>query len=309
MPDDRLDWDDLRYVLALARGRSLAAAGKALRVDPSSVHRRLVALERRLAVRLFERGAGGYRPTPPGMTLIDAAARIEVEALRAERRIAGTDQRLSGLIRVSTSELLGLYLLPALLREFGMRFPQVEVTLSIDNRLVDLKGRDADVAVRATDTPPANLAGRRIAKIASCAYAQRAYLDRVGRGKPLESYDWLGLDDSLAHAPQARWLHERVPDARCRFRFNLIEGAHQAARAGMGAAVLPAFVGDSDAELERITSPETSGEFGVWVLTHPDLRRTARIRAFMREIGAMIGTQEQRLLGLQSVSSAVLSLR
>jgi DNA-binding transcriptional LysR family regulator len=309
MPDDRFDWNDLRYVLALARCRSLAGAGKALRVDPSSVHRRLVALERRLAVRLFERGSGGYRPTPQGATLIDAAIRIEVVALSAERRIAGTDQKLSGLIRVSTSELLGLYLLPPLLREFGALFPQVALALSIDNRLADLTRRDADIVVRATDSPPANLVGRRIAKIASCAYAERGYLDRMGRARPLESYDWLGLDEGLAHAPQARWLRERVPDARCRFRFNLIEGAHQAARAGMGAAVLPAFVGDPDGELERLTAPEESGDFGVWVLTHPDLRRSARVRAFTREIGAMIAAQEQRLLGLQGPRSAALLAR
>lgn len=298
MKTKRLDWDDLRYVLALARGGTLAGAADALQVDPSSVHRRLVALERRLAVRLFERGRAGYRPTRQGAALIESAARMEAEALALERLISGTDQKLSGLIRVSTSELLGLYLLPRLLRDFGARFPQVEVELSIDNRRVDLTRRDADIVVRATDAPPDNLVGRRLAKIASCAYAQRGYLERAGRDRPLASYDWLGLDDTLAHAPQARWPRERVPDARCRFRFNLIEGAHQAARAGMGAAVIPAFVGDRDPELERLTAPETSGEFGVWVLTHPDLRRSACIRAFMQEIGAMIASEEPSLLGV-----------
>lgn len=293
----RFDWDDLRYVLAIARGGSLGGAARALRVNPSSVHRRLIALERKLAVRLFERGRGGYRPTRQGAALAEAAARIETEAFRAERQIAGTDLKLSGPIRVSSSELLGFYLLPPLLREFSARFPEVEVQLSIDNRLVDLTRRDADIAVRAADHAPEQLVGRRIAKIASCAYAQRDYLARVGRGRALDQYDWLGLDETLAHAPQERWLRERVPHARCRFRFNLIEGAHQAARVGLGAAVLPSFVGDRDPELERLTEPEAAGEFGVWVLTHPDLRRSARIRAFVLEIGAMIATQERTLLG------------
>jgi DNA-binding transcriptional LysR family regulator len=296
----RFDWDDLRYLLAIARGGTLGAAGKALRVDPSSVHRRLAALERRLAVRLFDRGRGGYRPTPHGAALVEAAQRIETEALSAERQVAGADLKLSGPIRVSTSEMLGFYLLPPLLSEFGSRFPAVEVELSIDNSLVDLTRRDADIVVRATDDPPAHLAGRRIARMASCAYAQRGYLDRVGRGRSLERYDWLALDETLAHVPQARWLRERVPQARCRFRFNLIEAAHHGARAGLGAAVLPCFVGDREPELERLTEPETSGEFGVWVLTHPDLRRSVRVRAFMQEIGAMIATQERRLLGLRS---------
>ncbi len=293
----RFDWDDLRYVLALARGGSLAAAAKALGVNPSSVHRRLVALEHRLAVRLFERGRSGYQPTRQGGALAEAAARVESEALRAERHVAGTDLKLSGSIRVSTSELIGLYLMPPLLAEFGARFPQVDVDLSIDNRLVDLGRRDADIVLRVTDKPPANLVGARIAKIASGPYAQRAWLDRIGRGGPLDRYEWLGLDDTLAHAPQARWLREHVPQARCRFRFNVIEGAHQAARAGLGAVVLPAFVGDADSSLERLAEPETAGEFGVWVLTHPDMRRNARIRAFGQEIRAMIAGREAQLLG------------
>ena len=295
-----LDWDDLRYMLGLARAGSLAAAAKALGVDPSSVHRRLVRLEKELGVRLFDRGREGYRSTRQGTALVEAAARVEVEALKAQRQIAGADLKVSGSIRVSTSELLGLYLLPPLLGEFGARFPEVEVVLSIDNRLADLTRRDADIALRATDNPPPQLVGRFIGKIASAAYAHRSYLARVGRGRPLDGYDWLGLDESLAHAPQARWLRERVPNARCRLRFSLIEGAHQAARAGLGAAVLPSFVADRDPELERLTAPETAGDFGVWVLTHPDLRRSARIRAFMQEIGAMIATQARSLLGTLS---------
>lgn len=298
MTQPRFEWDDLRYVLALARGGSLASAAEALQVDPSSVHRRLVALERRLTVRLFDRGRGGFRATHQGETLVEAAKRIEAETLAAELQVVGTDLKLSGTLRVSTSELLGLYLLPPLLGAFASRFPELEVELSIDNRLVDLARRDADVVVRATDKPPPHLVGRRIAKIASCAYAHRRYLDRVGRARPLESYDWLGLDQTLAHAPQARWLRERLPGVRCRIRFNLIEGTHQGVRAGLGVAVLPSFVGDRQPELERVTQPETSGEFGVYVLTHPDLRRSARIRAFMQTIGAMIATQERSLLGI-----------
>jgi len=107
------------------------------------------------------------------------------------------------------------------------------------------------------------------------------------------------LDQSLAHAPQARWLRERVPQARCHFRFNPTEATHQGVRAGLGVAVIPCFVCDHEPDLERLTEPETSGEFGVWVLTHPDLRRSARIRAFMQAIGAMLATHEQSLLGLR----------
>ena len=103
----------------------------------------------------------------------------------------------------------------------------------------------------------------------------------------------------MAQVPQARWLRARLPTVNRRFTFNSIEGMHQAARAGLGVAVLPAFVGDRQPDLERLTEPELSGDWGVHVLTHPDLRRSARIRLFMREITALIGAQEQRLLGIR----------
>jgi DNA-binding transcriptional LysR family regulator len=293
-----VDWNDLRYVLALARGRSLASAARLLHVDPSSVHRRLVALERQLSVRLFERKRDGYRPTRQGEALAEAASRMEAEVLAAERKLLGSELRLSGLIRVSTSELLGLHLLPPLLREFASRFPEVVIAVSLENRLVDLARRDADVVIRGTDKPPQHLVGRRVAKIASCAYGQRAYLDRVGRDRPLEDYEWLGFDETIAQVPQARWLRARLPDASCRFVFNSIEAMRRAAQTGAGVAVLPAFVGDLQPDLERITEPELSGEFGVHVLTHPDLRRSARVGVFMREMIASIATQERRLLGV-----------
>lgn len=297
MPDDRFDWDDLRYVLAIARSGTLVAAARALGVNHSSVYRRLDALEARLSVRLFERGRAGYRLTAAGELLADAARRMEAEALDARRRVLGTDLKLSGVIRVSTSELLGFYLLPPLLNEFATRYPEIEIDMSINNRLVDLARRDADVVIRASEKVPDHLVGRRIAKIASAAYAQRAYLDRAGRGRALDEYDWLTLDESLAHVPQARWLREQVPQARSRFRFDLIEALHRSMGRGLGAGVLPCFVGDADGELERLTPPQTSGDFGVWVLTHPDLRRSARMRAFVSEMGALIAAQKPALLG------------
>jgi len=296
--DERFDWDDLRYVLAVARGGSLGAAARDLGVNHSSVYRRMAALESRLAVRLFERRRDSYQLTLEGEMLASAATRMESEALAARRRVLGTDLKLSGIVRVSTGDLLGYHLLPPLLTEFPLRYPDVEIELSINNRPVDLTRRDADLVVRATDRPPEHLIGRRISRMASSAYAHRDYLTRMGRGRDLDQYDWLGLDDSLSHLPQARWLRERVPKARCRLRFDAIEAARQCARSGLGAAVLPCFVGDIDPDLERMTEPETSGEFGVWVLTHPDLRRSARIRAFMNEIGSMIATRERHLLGV-----------
>jgi len=295
--DEPLNWDDLRVVLAIARGGGLAGAARSLRVNHSSVYRRLDALEARLQVRLFERGRAAYRLTLEGELLTDAAQRMETEALAAQRRVLGRDLKLSGTIRVSTTEVLGLHLLPPLLREFPQRYPEIEIELSINNRLVDLTRRDADVAVRAAEQAPEHLVGRRISKSALAAYAHRSTLLRGTRGRALADHPWLTLDESLAHAPQSRWLREHVPQARGHFRFDSLEALRQGVRAGLGAGVLPCFVGDADRELERLTPPVTMGEFGIWVLTHPDLRRSARIRVFVNEIGSLIASRERELLG------------
>jgi DNA-binding transcriptional LysR family regulator len=296
-PDDHPSWDDLRCVLAIARGGSLGAAAQQLGLNHSSVYRRLDALEARLRVRLFERARTSYRLTIEGELMAEAAQRMEAEALAAHRRVLGRDLRLSGTIRVSTTDMLGLHLLPPLLREFPQRYPEIEIELSINNRLIDLTRRDADVAIRAADQAPDHLVGRRICKTASAAYAERAYLKRAGRQRALADHEWLALDDSMAHAPQARWLREQVPQARCHCRFDSLEALLQGVRAGLGAGVLPCFVGDADSGLTRLTPPAFAGEFGIWVLTHPDLRRSARIRAFVNEIGALIAGRERQLLG------------
>lgn len=295
--DEQPNWDDLRCVLAIARGGSLGAAAQQMGLNHSSVYRRLDALEARLRVRLFERGRSAYRLTLEGELMADAAQRMEAEALAAHRRVLGHDLKLSGTIRVSTTDVLGLHLLPPLLREFPQRYPEIQIEVSINNRLIDLTRRDADVAIRAADQAPEHLIGRRISRTASAAYAHRSYLKRAGRSRALAEHEWLALDDTLAHAPQARWLREQVPRPRCHFRFDSLEALRQGVRAGLGAGVLPCFVGDADHELVRLTQPETAGEFGIWVLTHPDLRRSARIRAFVNEIGALIAARQHTLLG------------
>ena len=204
-----------------------------------------------------------YRLTVEGELLADAAQRMEAEALAAQRRVLGRDLKLSGTIRVSTTEVLGLHLLPPLLREFPQRYPEIEIELSINNRLIDLTRRDADVAIRAAEQAPEHLIGRRICKTALAAYAHRT-LQRGTRGRALADHAWLALDESLAHAPQSRWLREHVPQGRGNFRFDSLEALRQGVRVGLGAGVLPCFVGDADRELVRLHAARDDGR--VWNL-------------------------------------------
>jgi DNA-binding transcriptional LysR family regulator len=288
-----MDWDSFQYVLAIARHGSLAKAAQHLGVDQSTLYRRLDSIEKTLNVRVFERQRSGYHLTPEGETLAEAAERIETEALAAERHVLGTDSRLTGTIRVSTSEPLGLFLLPPMLGRFSDAYPQVQIQLAVTNQLADLSKRDADVVVRITADPPEHLVGRRAAALTFSAYASHGYIARHGLKPSLAEYDWLGYDDTLARGVAARWVKENLPDVIPRIRSDSVAALYYSARAGLGVTILPCFMAKKDPELVRLGAIETAGNYGIWVLTHPDLRRSARIRAFTRSIGDWIGAEQE----------------
>jgi DNA-binding transcriptional LysR family regulator len=288
-----MDWDSFQYVLAIARHGSLAKAAQHLGVDQSTLYRRLDSIEKTLNVRVFERQRSGYHLTPEGETLAEAAERIESEALAAERHVMGTDSRLNGLIRVSTSDPLGLFLLPPLLGRFSAAYPDVQIQLAVTNQLADLSKRDADVVVRITADPPEHLVGRRVGTLTFSAYASHEYVERHGLKPTLAEYDWLGYDDALARGPASRWVKQHVPNAKPRFSSDSVAALYYAVRAGMGVAILPCFMAKKDGGLVRLGAIETVENFGIWVLTHPDLRRSARIRAFTRSIGDWIAAEQQ----------------
>lgn len=292
-----MDWDDLRYVLAISRAEGLNGAARALGVNPSSVYRRLEALEGKLEVRLFERLRTGYRLTPGGEALAEAAERMEREALAVERRVQGADVKLEGHLRMSTSEAFALYLLPRYLAEFRDTYPGLTLDVGVTNQVVDLSRRDADVVIRATAQVPEHLVGRKTGRIAFASYASKTYLDRVGRGRPLADYDWLGFDGQMTRVHQAAWLLAHVPESRIRLRFDGFGPIRQALLSDLGCAALPCFACDRDPQLERLPDTHVETDIHVWVLTHPDLRRSARVRAFMQFFGARLTAIEAQLLG------------
>src|SRR6185503_1649636 len=171
-----LDWDELRTVLAVARAGSLAGAARELSVRHSTVFRRIEAAEKRLGSRLFERGRNGWSANARGEAVAGAAAEMEVAALGAERAIHGADDRLEGVIRIATSELLAGYLLPPLFARFLAEQTGVEIEVDVSNRSVDLTRREADLALRATLQPPEALVGRQVGLMRYAAFAPRSLL-------------------------------------------------------------------------------------------------------------------------------------
>jgi DNA-binding transcriptional LysR family regulator len=282
-------WDDLRYVLAVVNAGSLAGAARSLGVNHTTVLRRVGALEQRLGLRLFERLPTGYVLTAGGEEFIAAARQIDDTVTDLERKLAGQDLRLSGVVRVTTTDTLMGSILPEMLAEFCAAHPGIGIEVAISNVMFNLTKRDADVAIRPATEPPETLIGRRIATIAFAIYASPDYLAKHRKTSDLTAHQWIGLDDSLADTSVARWMRAALPQSKIALRADSILALSHAARAGLGLVALPCYLGDTSPHLACVHRPIAAMQTALWILTHEDLRHTARIRAFTEfAAGALI---------------------
>ncbi|HVU50053.1 MAG TPA: LysR family transcriptional regulator [Polyangia bacterium] len=279
------DWNDLRYFLACARAGSLAGAGRALKVDQTTVGRRLAALEEALGARLFERTPDGFVLTATGARLMETAQLIEQATIDLERRATGADARLEGVVRVATSETLSATFLMSELVALHDDHPGIELQLVTGATSLNLLKREADLALRVGQKPTQqSLVVRRLGAISWGIYGTRAYLEghpRVsGGGARFDGDDLVVFDDELSQIAPARWLAERAAGARVVLRTNSILTAAAAARAGWGLSALPTFCGGGAPELV-LAHPELITPSDVWLVVHPDLQHTGRVRAVL----------------------------
>ncbi|GAA2848276.1 LysR family transcriptional regulator [Aminobacter aminovorans] len=285
------DWNELRLVLAVARAGSLTLAAPLLGIDHSTVFRRLNALEQRLAVRVFERLPGGiYQLTLAGERMAAAAERMEDEALALARDIAGADGRLSGRLRVTSSETLAYSRLTTHLAAFRAVHPGIVVELAIENRILSLSRREADVALRPIRPKEGDLWGRKLSSVAWTLFASQDYLDVHGGmiecPDKLDGRAMVGWEETVGGIMAADWLDRNVPADNVVYRTNSLVNQSVAARAGIGLALLPCYLGDGEPGLVRaLAEPieELAGE--LWIVTHSDLKGTARVRAFFDVVG------------------------
>jgi DNA-binding transcriptional LysR family regulator len=295
----RIDWTDLQFVLALAGSRSLAAAARGLGVSHTTVLRRVAALEASQGVRLFERLRTGYALTAGGEEMLAAAQAVSEVVTDLERKLAGRDLRLEGLVRVATVDTLSTSLLPPILAKFHADHPAVTVDLAVSPTLADLTHREADVAIRISNDPPEGLIGRRICQVGLGVYRARQSAGSRLRFEDLTVQRWIGPSEALAATNVARWMRDRVHNSQIILRVDSIVGMAEAAAAGIGLAALPCYLGDSMPRLERAcdTGVAAARPAELWVLTHEDLRRTARVRALTQHLGDELSLQRGRITG------------
>jgi len=278
------DWNDLKYLLAVARHQSTTAASRALQVNQSTVQRRLGELERRIGQPLVKRHPSGYRLTAFGEQLLPQAQRVEQAVLALTQQVEAFQREASGVVRVTCPEPLVYRITNStLLDRFRARYPRLQVEFMMSDKYLDLKKGEADIALRSGDTEDDELVGRKIGDSLWAVYASRKYIARLGqpdRVEDLRRHEWVGLDEAMANHRASQWLRQVAPDAHVVARSNSILGLVYSVKAGVGLAPLPTALGDAEPDLVRVLGPIPELA-RIWrVLAMPDLRHTPRVAAF-----------------------------
>jgi DNA-binding transcriptional LysR family regulator len=297
-----INWNDLRYFLAIHREGSLGGAARTLKVDQTTVGRRLSALEDALAVRLFDRTSDGLSLTIAGERVLRHASDFEERFGSMESVVRGGDARPEGTVRIATSENIAVpFLLERILR-VRRTHPGLDLEVVTGSASVNLLRREADLAVRISPRAlPAqqNLIARKVADVAITLYATRGYLDAhppVDLADGLAGHEVVLFDADLADTPPGRWIAENAKAARAVLRVNSFLGAASAASTGTVLALLPCFVTEMWPTLERATASNVMTN-EVWLLVQPELLKTARVRTVVDHLVAELEAAKDLLRG------------
>ena len=289
-----IDWDDVRYFLAVARGGSVRAAAERVGVNHATVLRRIAQLEERLGAQMFEKLPSGYRLTEAGEEVLEFADQMEASSHQLETRVLGRDQSVRGLLRVTMPPPLATHLLMPDFAEFARLHPDIEMEILSSGELANLTNREADVAIRVVydrKTLPLNLHGLKGPEVFGAVYMAR---DRAAMGQAgaqnrlrwivISSHgipDWAGM----------------VPSTGVPFRTTDAEAQIAAVRQGVGMTTLPCFVGDADPRLVRVPGTDLHLYGTLWLLTQGETRKTKRVRLFTEFIARRLAAHAPLLAG------------
>ncbi|MGR9584920.1 LysR family transcriptional regulator [Pandoraea sputorum] len=280
----RLQWDDIRYFLELARVGSLSGAARNLSVEHSTVARRVEALEQSLGVKLFDRLPKGWSLTLEGETLARQASRLDDEVQAFSRAAVGVSS-LNGTVRISAPPVLASHLLVPRLAELRSQWTNIDLEVIGESRDANLSRGEADLAIRMSRPTAQGLVARRIGEMGYGLYAAHGYADR-----PRPEWEFLGYDENLSQVPQQRWLDQIAGDRRFVFRSNDLAALLHAARAGLGIAALPRFLAAHDPALCLLSDHPCSTVRQLWLVMHPDVKRSPRVRLVADLLVELVGT-------------------
>ncbi len=292
-----IEWDDVRYFLAVSRGGSVRAAAERLKVNHATVLRRIAQLEERLGTRMFEKLPSGYRLTEAGEEILEFADQMEASSNQLETRVFGRDQSVRGLLRVTLAPTLATHLLMPDVVEFARLHPEVEMEILSSDEPVNLTNRDADVAIRVVydrNTLPLNLHGLKGPDLFGGVYMSRELLAAWHAGAR-DRIRWIvrskhGIPD---------WATEgEVRTTEVPFRVTDAGAQIVAVRQGLGMTTLPCFIGDADPLLARVPGTDLHMHGTLWLLTQGETRKTQRVRLFTEFVSVRLCAYVQLLAGL-----------
>ena len=295
------EWSDLRYFLAVGRHGSTLAAARVLGVNQSTVQRRLAELEKSFGRPLATRHANGYRLTEFGQTLLPAAEKAEAAIMGLARQAQAYGEDLSGTIRLTCPEpLVSRITSSPLLGLFQEQYPGLRVEIVMSDRYLDLGKGEADIALRSGEPDDENLIGRKIGDSIWAVYASHNYVQRNGRPQSaadIVHHSIIGFDGALVHHRATKWLAANAPGATVAATNNSVLGVLMAVKSGVGLAPLPTAIADMHEDLVQVLPPVAELQRGWYLLAHPDLSNTPRVRAFLDFVGAHLAIMRPILMG------------
>jgi DNA-binding transcriptional LysR family regulator len=288
-----VDWNDLRYFLALSRGGTLARAAAQLGINATTVGRRVAALERQVDAQLFDRTPDGYVLTPSGRELLGRAQHMENEAVALERDVIGADRRLAGAVRLTATEMLATRFIMPHMPRFHQSHPDITLELECTTRTVSLARREADIALRLARPHENNVVTRRLASVPLSLYASRAYVEEHGMPEDpdttLAGHQVVLFAATRAFAVENDWIAPRLQGARVALRSDSVSSIYAATVAGLGVALLPIAIAGRDETLRRVKTSTSPAPRVIWQAVHADLKRSARVRVVLDFIAEIVG--------------------
>jgi DNA-binding transcriptional LysR family regulator len=296
-----MDWNDLRYFLAVARDGSTLAAARALRVSQTTVARRIAALEEALGVRLFEKRQAGYMLTPEGQSLLGQATKVE-SALNSFTDAASAHSRdVSGTVKITTEEVYAITILAPLLRELHEAFPEIVIELDTSQSVRDLGAGEADISLRSTKADSqisAGLVGRQLCIDDWALYCSRDYAARNGVPRnraQLKKHSFIGGGGGNLWIHYQNWLQQLGLEQQVAMHHATSGGLLSGVRSGFGIAVLPCVVADGDPDLVQCLTPRSDHNRLLWLFTHERVRHTPRVRAVVDFLYEKLSKHVRRL--------------
>ena len=278
-----MDWNDLRYFLAVAREGSTLAAGRALRVSQTTVARRIAALEEALGFPLFEKRQSGYALTPLGSDLLSRAEQVEMAAMSFTEAASAQSRDLSGAVKITTEEVYAITLFAPLLRELHEAHPEILIELDTSQTVRDLGAGEADISLRSTKgtDQPAGLVGRQLCIDDWALYCSRDYAARHGVPRSLaqlKGHSFIGGGGGNLWIHYQAWLKVLGLEQQVAMHHATSGGLLSGIRSGFGIAVLPCIIADAEPDLIRCLPPRSDHERMLWLFTHERVRHTPRVR-------------------------------